>query len=168
MRSPFHPQPGPERGQSAQLASGPALRLLLKFSVDAATAAAPARCLTETGGPAHAPGRTGAGHPGGFTPEAAGLSPVCLHYRNRPHISAHGHGHMHPRLHTRLLPCACAQASLCQHQISGRRLRLPLPRKQQAAALPSAGFTLSLALLSCLPASSHSLPSQPCSLPASS
>lgn len=59
--------------------------------------------------------------------------------------------------HASLHVSAGACASLCQRQISGRQLLLPLPHKQQALSLPSAGFALFLALLSCLPANMHSL-----------
>lgn len=66
-------------------------------------------------------------------------------------ICTHEYTHASFRVRT------CAYVSLCQHQISGRRLLLPLPHKQQALILPSAGFTLFLALLSCLPANMPSL-----------
>lgn len=62
----------------------------------------------------------------------------------------------------------CVYVSLCQHQISGRQLLLPLPHKQQALLLPSADFT-PFPCLAFLPASKHalSLPTQSCSLPTS-
>lgn len=54
IRSLVRPQPSPACGQSANLASGPALRLLLKFSVDAATASALALHLSGTWFPGRA------------------------------------------------------------------------------------------------------------------
>lgn len=65
---------------------------------------------------------------------------------------------MHPWIHTRFLPCVCV--CLCIPLPAPdfwQELLLPLPHKQQALILPSAGFTLFLALLSCLPADVPSL-----------
>lgn len=65
---------------------------------------------------------------------------------------------MHPWIHTRFLPCVCM--CICVPLPAPdfwQELLLPLPHKQQALILPSAGFTLFLALLSCLPADMPSL-----------
>lgn len=65
---------------------------------------------------------------------------------------------MHPWIHTRFLPCACMCVCIpLPAPDFWQELLLPLPHKQQALILPSAGFTLFLALLSCLPADMPSL-----------